>query len=81
MTRPTRAWLALLALSATSTVLAASGITGAVLALSVLALAGAKAHLILSVYLRLAIAPRWLRGFDFILALLVLTFGGLSLAA
>ncbi len=74
MTRATKAWGWLLALSAASTALAASGITGVALALPVLALAGLKAHVILRDYLRLATAPAWLRGFDLGLTLLILAF-------
>jgi hypothetical protein len=81
MSRVTIAWAWLLALSAASTALAASGVTGAALALPVLALSGLKAHVILRDYLRLATAPTWLRGFDLGLTLLVLTFAGLALAA
>ena len=80
MTRVTKAWAMLLALSAASTVLAASGLSGAALALPILALAGLKAHVILSDYLRLSTAPGWLRGFDLGLALLIITFAGLALA-
>jgi hypothetical protein len=81
MTRATKAWGWLLALSAASTALAASGLSGAALALPILILAGLKAHVILRDYLRLSTAPGWLRGFDLGLALLILTFAGLSLAA
>ena len=76
----TRAWGLLLALSAASTALAASGLAGAALTLAVLALAGLKAHVILRHYLRLATAPAWQKGFDLGLSLLVLAFAGLSLA-
>lgn len=81
MIRPTRAWATLLALSAASTALAASGLGGAALVLPVLALAGLKAHVILRDYLRLATSPVWLRGFDLGLLLLTLAFAGLALAA
>ena len=81
MTRATKAWAMLLALSAASTALAASGLSGAALVLPVLALSGLKAHVILRDYLGLWVAPGWLRGFDFGLALLILAFGGLALAA
>ncbi len=80
MTRATKAWVLLLALSAASTVLAASGIGGAALVLPVLALSALKAHVILRDYLGLAAAPVWLRGFDLGLALLILAFAGLALA-
>jgi hypothetical protein len=81
MSRVTKAWVLLLALSAASTALAASGLGGAALVLPILALAGLKAHVILRDYLRLATAPGWLRGFDLGLALLILAFAGLALAA
>jgi hypothetical protein len=81
MTRVTKAWAMLLALSAASTALAASGFTGAALALPVLILSGLKAHVILTDYLQLSTAPGWLRGFDLGLALLILAFAGLALAA
>ena len=81
MTRVTKAWVLLLALSAASTALAASGLGGAALALPVLALSGLKAHVILRDYLGLVVAPGWLRGFDFGLSLLILAFAGLALAA
>lgn len=81
MTGVTKAWAMLLALSAASTALAASGVTGAALALPVLALSGLKAHVILTDYLRLSTAPGWKRGFDLGLTLLILAFAGLALAA
>jgi Prokaryotic Cytochrome C oxidase subunit IV len=81
VTRATKAWAMLLALSAASTALAASGLTGAALTLPILILAGLKAHLILRDYLGLTVAPGWLRGFDLGLTLLILAFAGLSLAA
>ena len=81
MTRATKAWAMLLALSAASTALAASGLGGAALVLPILTLAGLKAHVILRDYLCLATAPAWLRGFDLGLTLLILAFAGLSLAA
>jgi hypothetical protein len=81
MSSVTKAWGGLLFLSAASTALAASGVTGAMLALPVLTLSGLKAHLILTDYLRLAAAPAWRRGFDLGLTLLLLTCAGLALAA
>jgi Prokaryotic Cytochrome C oxidase subunit IV len=81
MTRATKAWALLVALSAASTALAASGLSGAALALPILILAGLKAHVILRDYLGLFVAPGWLRGFDLGLTLLILAFAGLSLAA
>jgi hypothetical protein len=80
VTAPTKAWALLLALSAASTLLAASGVTGAALVLPVLVLSGLKAHVILRDYLRLATAPGWLAGFDLGLAALILAFAGLALA-
>ena len=80
MTRATKAWAMLLALSAASTVFAASGLTGPALALPILMLAGLKVHVILRDYLGLSVAPGWLRGFDLGLALLIITFAGLALA-
>ena len=81
MSPVTKAWAQLIALSAASTALAASGLTGAALTLPILMLAGLKAHVILRDYLGLAVAPGWLRGFDLGLVLLILAFAGLSLAA
>ena len=81
MSSVTKAWAMLLALSAASTALAASGLVGAALVLPILTFAGFKAHVILRDYLGLAAAPGWLRGFDLGLALLILTFAGLALAA
>lgn len=80
MTRATRAWAALLALSAASTALAASGLGGAALTLPILVLAGGKAHVILKDYLGLSVAPAWLRGFDLGLALLIAALAVLALA-
>ena len=81
MSRATKAWGWLLALSAASTALAASGLVGAALVVPVLVLSGLKAHVILRDYLGLAVAPAWLRGFDLGLTLLMLTFAGLALVA
>lgn len=80
MSPVTKAWALLIALSAASTALAASGLTGAALVLPILMLAGAKAHVILRDYLGLSVAPGWLRGFDLGLALLIVAFAGLALA-
>lgn len=77
----TRAWIALLVLSALSTALALSGAGGAAFAVAVLAIAGAKARVILSAYLGLAAAPVWQRGFDLVLGLLLLLFAALAVAA
>ena len=81
MSRVTNAWAALLALSAASTALAASGFAGAALGLPVLILSVLKAHVILRDYLRLFTAPARLKGFDLGLTLLILAFAGLALAA
>ncbi len=81
MNRITRAWALLLALSAASTALAASGATGAAFVLSVLALSGLKARVILIDYLGLRAAPAWAHGFDLALALLLLVFATLAIAA
>lgn len=80
MSRATKAWALLIALSAASTALAASGLGGVGLVLPILALSGLKAHVILRDYLGLSVAPVWLRGFDLGLTLLILIFGGLALA-
>ena len=80
MSPVTKAWAQLIALSAASTALAASGLTGAALVLPILMLAGLKAHVILRDYLGLSVAPGWLRGFDLGLALLIVAFAGLALA-
>ncbi|MGB4829362.1 MAG: cytochrome C oxidase subunit IV family protein [Paracoccaceae bacterium] len=77
----TRAWAILLALSAASTGLAASGIAGAGLSLSVLVLAGMKARVILGAYLGLASAPSWQRGFDLTLGLFLAVLAVLAIAA
>jgi hypothetical protein len=77
---PTQAWLVLLALSAGSTLAAGSGLAGPMLALIVLALAWAKARVILGAYLGLQEAPRWQRGFDLGLALLLITMAVLAVA-
>jgi hypothetical protein len=80
MSRATWAWAVLLALSAASAALAASGLSGPALTLPVLAAAGLKAHVILRDYLGLAGAPGWLAGFDLGLALLTAAFAALALA-
>jgi hypothetical protein len=70
-----RAWLVLLALCAGSTGLAlAVGAAPAgpmipALGVAILGLAWAKARIVLALYLGLAAAPSWLRGFELILAL------------
>ena len=81
MTYLTRNWLILLALSAASTALAASGLTGAAFTIAVLTLAGLKARVILAAYLGLNTAPSWQRGFDLGLTLLLVLMATLALAA
>ena len=76
----TRAWLMLLLFSAGSTALAVSGLRGTGFVVAVLALAGAKARVILSRYLGLAAAPAVLTGFDLALAALLLLCAGLAIA-
>ena len=80
MTRASKAWAWLLALSAASTALAASGVTGVALTLPILMLSGLKAHVILRDYLGLRVAPVWLHGFDLGVTLLIVTFASLALA-
>lgn len=77
----TRAWIALLGLSAASTLLASMVDGGAWFVIAVLCLAGAKARLILSSYLGLAAAPAIRAGFDMVLVALLVLFAGLALAA
>ena len=81
MTHLTQSWLILMALSAASTALAASGLAGAAFTLTVLTLAGIKARVILSAYLGLNTAPAWQRGFDLGLTLLLALMAALALAA
>lgn len=76
----TRAWFALLALSALSTLLAISGLSGGVLAAGVLLLAFVKAQVILWHYLELVHAPFWRRGFSMVLAIYMLILLGLAAA-
>ncbi|GHC24905.1 hypothetical protein GCM10007291_25660 [Gemmobacter nanjingensis] len=76
----TRAWAWLIALTATSTAVAAIGLSGRWLALVVLALAWAKAELILNRYLHLAQAQNIARGFALGLALFMLALTGLAVA-
>ncbi|MCB1333871.1 MAG: cytochrome C oxidase subunit IV family protein [Roseivivax sp.] len=77
----TRAWLALLALSAVSTAIAWQGGAGMAVTLAILVLAWAKAQVILRSYLGLAQAPEWSRGFAMVLALFMLGAMGLAVAA
>jgi len=70
----TRAWIALLALSAITTTLA-------VVQPALTVLAWLKARVILARYLGLAAAPDWLRGFNLVLALYAILLLALTLAA
>lgn len=78
---PTKAWMALILMSAGSTALAHFGATGALAALAILALAWMKAQVILREYLGLAQAPGWSRGFALVLGLYMLGMMGLAIAA
>lgn len=77
----TRGWLALVALSGGSTLIAWMGGAGVWVALAILALAWAKAQIVLNVYLGLSQAPGWSRGFALVLGLFMLGAMGLALAA
>lgn len=77
----TSAWAFLVALSVGSTLAAISGMTGPALALIVLALAWAKAQLILNRYLGLARAPAIARGFALALAIFMAMLATLAAAA
>ncbi|PIP97738.1 MAG: nitric oxide reductase F protein [Rhodobacterales bacterium CG18_big_fil_WC_8_21_14_2_50_71_9] len=71
-----RAWALLVALSLATTALTAligDGAPHPALAGAVLALAGLKASVILRRYLGLAAAPLWRKGFETVLAALLLT--------
>lgn len=76
----TRGWLILVALSGGSTLIAWSGGTGTVVTLTILALAWAKAQIVLNVYLGLAKVPGWSRGFALVLGLFMLAAMGLTAA-
>jgi len=85
---PTRAWVALVALSAASTALAVAVSSGSLAGLrvtlagaAILALAWGKAQLILDAYLGLAAAPALRRGMALVMALYALLLLGLYLAA
>jgi hypothetical protein len=80
MVGPMQAWVALVALSFASTGIAAFARPGHVAGLIVVALAGAKARLILTDYLGLRATPAWRRGFDLALACLLTLFAGLMIA-
>lgn len=78
----TRAWLKLIALSAASTVIAATverrgNASATIVVVAILALAGWKARIILRDYLELAGAPQWMRGFT--VALTVFLLAGIAL--
>lgn len=75
----TRAWIVLVGLSAISTC-AALLPSGPALAVAVLAIAGAKARVILSAYLRLAQAPAVERGFSLVLFFVLALFAVLAVA-
>jgi len=77
----TQGWLALVALSGGSTLIALWGGTGVLVALAILALAWAKAQIVLNVYLGLSQAPGWSRGFAFVLGLFMLGAMGLAVAS
>lgn len=77
----TRAWMVLIAFSAISTVIAASGQAGLVVILLILALAWAKALIILRRYLGLARAPGWSHGFAVVLGGYMILVMGLAAAA
>lgn len=77
----TSAWAFLVLLSAGSTLAAVSGLTGPALALIVLALAWAKAQLILNRYLGLSQAPAVARGFALALALFMAVLATLAAIA
>jgi hypothetical protein len=77
----TRAWLSLIALSAASALLAAEllPLRQEIAGLGLLALAFAKARVILADYLGLRAAPTWRKGFSVVMALFVAGLGGLFL--
>ena len=76
-----RTWGALVALSFLTAALTAGSPPRVVLVIGVLLLAGLKARLILRHYLELWQSPTWARGCDLVLALLLMAFAGLALAA
>lgn len=77
----THAWAMLIALSALSTAVAASGVQGRGLALIVLTLAWLKAQIILNRYLHLSQAPAIARGFALALAAVMVLMIGLAVLA
>lgn len=88
MPDPTRAWIALVVLSAASTALAVAVASGGLAGLrvtlagaAILALAWGKAQLILDAYLGLAAAPAFRRGMALVMTLYALLLLGLYLGA
>lgn len=88
MAHVTKAWLFLLTLSGASTVLSVAVARGAMsqaaatlVGAAILALAWAKARIILNAYLRLSQAPAFRRGFGLALGLYALLLLGLYLSA
>ncbi|MFV0358512.1 cytochrome C oxidase subunit IV family protein [Tropicimonas sp.] len=77
----TQAWLALVALSGASTLIAATGLTGALATVAIMCLAWVKAQIILRVYLGLRQAPEWSRGFALALGLFMIAAIILAVAA
>lgn len=73
-------WGALVAMSLLTAALVAAGPSRPWLVAGVLLLAGLKSRLILRSYLELRQSPSWARGFDLVLALLLLAFAALALA-
>lgn len=76
----TRAWMGLMALSLASTALAYGGAAGVWAALAILALAWAKAQLILNRYLGLSQAPNIAWGMALVLATFMAGVMGLAIA-
>lgn len=77
-----RAWLLLLAFSATSAALTTGALADFAIApgIALLALAFGKAYIILSAYLGLSRSAAWRRGFAAVSALFLLGIAGLFLA-
>ena len=73
-------WGALVAMSLLTAALVAAGPGRPWLVAGVLLLAGLKSRLILRSYLELRQSPSWARGFDLVLAMLLLAFAALALA-
>lgn len=76
-----RTWAALVALSFATAALTSAAPPRAALVLGVLTLAGLKSRLILRQFLDLRQSPPWARGFDLVLAGLLIAFALLALAA